>query len=359
MANYAFNCDGQYYAYAANSAVHDVTSEDISLSAWVKASSGMGDATYVISKFVGVTGYRLWIVTGWIWVRIDAPVANYLIAWGNTDIRDDTRHHIAVTIDRNGTGKVYLDGSEDGTTNVGGAMFSNSLSNAGIFTLGADTDFNNEFDGDIADAKLYIAADDIWSDEEIAYQYRHFRSRSHNIGTITERWLCDEGSGLILRGSEGNDLIATSEEGWAKMPFEWTTKQKLQTYLDQDSTIIIGDGEGENYPLGDAERVEYDVVAAIKQYLSISFSGLPATPPDVLITAASKLSAAAIGRGRMGASMGNDLTEWTDRLTNEAWSSLQRIAISQVLDGATKRPMSIANRLLLTKTRERAIVPNV
>jgi hypothetical protein len=74
---------------------------------------------------------------------------------------------------------------------------------------------------------------------------------------------------------------------------------------------------------------------------------------------AAKLTAAAIGQARQGSSMGNSLVEWTSRLQNSAWSTLQRYFINQNLIGLTKITVPFVTRLFTSKLRERAVVPSV
>lgn len=144
------------------------------------------------------------------------------------------------------------------------------------------------------------------------------------------------------------------------MAYLWTTTVDIQRYLDVESTITVGDGVDGNYSISDSEGMEKGIVNSIKGYLSISLT-LPADDsiPDVLKEAAAKLTAAAIGTARMGSSMGNDLTPWTDRLKNEAWSELQRIFVSQVLVGAVAISIPLWQRLILSRLRERTVIPGV
>jgi len=139
----------------------------------------------------------------------------------------------------------------------------------------------------------------------------------------------------------------------------WCTEADIQVFLDRESTIDIGDTASDTYAVADAIRMENMVVHDIFRYLSVSLVLSVYAPAQVLVSAAAMLTAARIGRGRMGASMGNDLTEWTDRYANQAWGKLQAIFVDQTLDNATARSIPLWQRLILSKMRERSIVPNV
>lgn len=143
------------------------------------------------------------------------------------------------------------------------------------------------------------------------------------------------------------------------MAYLWCTEADIQVYLDEVSSIIIGDGSDDTYAAGDAQRLENDVVYDIQQFLAQVFSALPDTIPEVLVTAAAKLTAASIGVARMGSAMGNDLISWTERRANEAWSSLKRIVVSQTLTDATNILVPLYMRLIYSRSRERSILPGV
>lgn len=139
--------------------------------------------------------------------------------------------------------------------------------------------------------------------------------------------------------------------------FLWCTTANIQAYLDTESTIVLGD----NYELSTAKILENDVVQEIVNYLLTVYIITTSTDSAILKVVAAKLTAAQIAMGRMAASMGADLAEFTERLKNEAWSTLQRIFISQSLPAAEVTPKSVAFplRIYLSKMRERAVVPNV
>lgn len=151
--------------------------------------------------------------------------------------------------------------------------------------------------------------------------------------------------------------LSTTINGYSG--FIWCTTNHIQTYLDANSVIDLGDGASDTYAMADAYQMENDVVYEIMNYLSKSLTLSIYAPAKVLVTAAAKLTAAAIGQARMGASMGNELTPWTHRLANSAWSRLQIIFIFQQLDNAVAKDVPLWQRLLLAKMRERSIVPNV
>jgi len=137
----------------------------------------------------------------------------------------------------------------------------------------------------------------------------------------------------------------------------WCSTNSIQAYLDTESTIVLGD----NYGLATAKVLENDAVKSIVSYLSPVFTLSVSSVSDELIRIASQITASQIAAGRMGASLGSDLAEWITRMKNEAWASLQRAFISQTLSGTgiTTKTVPLWKRLLFSKSRERAIVPNV
>jgi len=153
------------------------------------------------------------------------------------------------------------------------------------------------------------------------------------------------------------DMLGTlnSEADGEIIAFYWCTEYDIQKYLDEESVIKIDDG----YDLTDAIRMENDVVIEIVGYLNSVYVITKESNSRELRVVAAKLTAAAIGQARQGSSMGNSLVEWTSRLQNSAWSTLQRYFINQNLIGLTKITVPFVTRLFTSKLRERAVVPSV
>lgn len=146
------------------------------------------------------------------------------------------------------------------------------------------------------------------------------------------------------------------------MPYIWCTVYDIQTYLDEESTIVISDaGEGisGNYDEADAIRLENNVATKIKEYLAGTYNKSTIVTEPILVIIASQLIAAEIAFGRMASSLGSEISEWTDRLKNEAWAKLQQVFINQTLDIATPLTVPFWKRLFMSKSRERGIVSNV
>lgn len=138
--------------------------------------------------------------------------------------------------------------------------------------------------------------------------------------------------------------------------FLWCTIESIEKYLDRESSIAIGDGASDTYALVDAIMMENAVVDEIVGYLSTAYEISRLVSDDYLRDIAAKLTAGQIGAARMGASMGNELTSWTFRLKNEGWAALQRIFIHQTLQELTTKSIPYWRRLMLAKTRERAVI---
>lgn len=161
----------------------------------------------------------------------------------------------------------------------------------------------------------------------------------------------------------GTAAIAFTVQAQAQVSaYTWCTREDIQTYLDEESTITIGSaGSDATFDEVTAKRLENDVVTEIVTYLSAVFNLSAASESDILVANAAKLTAAQIGMGRQASSIGVEVAHWTIRLENKTWASLQRIFISQSLSGTaiTAKNVPLWQRLLMAKTRERSIVPNV
>jgi hypothetical protein len=120
--------------------------------------------------------------------------------------------------------------------------------------------------------------------------------------------------------------------------------------------INIADVDSNDYPTNDAKRIENACVRKIVQYLNIFFITTTDDYSDYLIDLASELTAGTIGSVEMGASVGNDPADWTNIYKNEVWGALQRHAIANSLEDFTSRNLSLAQRLIFSKTREGSVV---
>ena len=215
---YSIDCDATYYAEAANNTILDITTEDLCISAWIRADTGVTTPQRIFMKYQAdtATGYALSLINGKIRLYICGANAYYMD--GNTDLRDDTWHHIAAVIDRDNAAncKIYLDGAEDGTTNKTGTVTAvGSITNTAILVLGAYSGtYINKFEGQISDIKAYFAIGNVWSEAEILYQSQHKRDYTASAGTLTDYWHIQDKTGITLTGNV-NNLTLTDAAAWA------------------------------------------------------------------------------------------------------------------------------------------------
>jgi len=212
------NCDATYYAQAADGTIHDITTQDISVSMWVKVEVGSAANQVLLSKHDGTTGYRLYLDGGQHKLLIeDGAKKSYI--WAGSDIRDGLWHHVAVYFDRSSPyiSKIFTDGVDDtAIIFVAGAGAPVTLSNTQKLHIGASAGPANILDGIVTDAKLYYAVGAHWSAVQIVYQAANPFDYTSLSGTITEYWQCTEGSGVTLNGSADNDLTLTSANVWVE-----------------------------------------------------------------------------------------------------------------------------------------------
>jgi len=143
------------------------------------------------------------------------------------------------------------------------------------------------------------------------------------------------------------------------LDYLWCSTELIQSWLSKRSMINIADVDSNDYPTNDAKRIENACVRKIVQYLNIFFIITTDVYSDYLIDLASELTAGTIGSVEMGASVGQEPADWTNRFKNEVWGALQTHAISNVLEDFTSRNLSLAQRLIYSKIRESTVVRNV
>lgn len=226
LGGVSVDCDGTHYAAAANSSIHNVTTQDICVSAWIKLDDDSAGIEGIIAKrnttsgagyFFGIDDTTFGGADGVLILYISDGAHTYTLT-GNTNLRDGEWHHVAGIIDRSAaaTCKLYVDGSEDGTTNKAGTVTDvDSITNTMIImSLGKGSYADRIFDGQIADAKIYYAAGATWTETQVDRQYENPYNRTAAvIGTITDGWFCDDKTGTTIDG--GYDLTLTNSVAWS------------------------------------------------------------------------------------------------------------------------------------------------
>ena len=210
----AFDLDGSIDAEAANNTIHDFTTEDLGIWAWVKLNTDASGFTMVVEKQI-VSGYWFGCNDGVLEFNIDDGPDSYALS-GNTDIRDGQWHFAAGIIDKSDASncKLYLDGIEDGTTNKLGTVTDvGLLTNARILRFGS---FNGSlnWDGKIAEWGIaypsdIMAANEMGAAGEIANLFNNPGDPSQWPNS-EDYWLCNDNAGNTTVTGANNNLTASA-----------------------------------------------------------------------------------------------------------------------------------------------------
>ncbi len=202
---------------------------------------------------------------------------------------------------------------------------------------------------------------DINDPEDIAYSYslagNEYPSYLDGI-----RGFCFDSSNLYVMAHDINSIVSfeislLDEEPPVVGGYLWSNTSKIQALLSERSMIIISDIGNNNYPISNACVIENMCVRKIVNYLNTFFIiSVDDSPTDYLIDLVSELTASTIGTAEMGASIGQDASDWTNVYKNNVWSSLQQCAVSNTLEGFHPRGLSLLQRLIYSKMRESSIV---
>jgi len=250
------DCDETYYADADNNTVHDVTTQDIGISAWVSLDSGSSSSSVLEKDYItDYSGYIFGVDTGVITMFISDGTDFYLMT-GDSDIRDNKWHQIAGIIDRNNAAncKIYLDGFEDGTTNKTGTIGNvDSITNTSTLELGRSGG-GNIFDGQIRDVVLaypadITAADEMGADGEMLILATEPGDNT-NYCNYEDYWECSDNTGTTITGIN-EDLTLTSSSAWSQEAF--VTMNRIS-----DSSFENGGLGGWSFINTDIEEVSKD-----------------------------------------------------------------------------------------------------
>jgi len=275
--------DAKYYAQAANNTIHNITTEDISISAWVKVDTDASSIGVALGKR-STTGYMLYYSDI---QKISAYARDSDTAYsitGNSSIKDNKWHHIALILDRDNeaNSKVYLDGIDNTSSKNNSILDVSTVTNAVTMALGAQGNSGDyKFDGQLRDVKLYYADGDHWTDEQILYQATHPFDYSAGAGTLTDYWRCDEGTGTTINGkpSTGYNLTLSNALAWSTQPkIKMTTGLVGYWKMDDNAdntTVRDYSGKGNNGTFSDATGNPFTSAHATSGQISgaLSFDG--------------------------------------------------------------------------------------
>jgi len=252
-----FNLDATYYAQAANNTIHDMTTEDIGVWAWVKVGSTLSSVSTIASKTTGLNslGYILYLhsANGSPYFYIHDGV-DFFYMIGAQDLRDGLPHFVAAIIDKSNVNNcnMYVDGVALSLATAGNLALVGSLTNASIFRVGDAAGGGRLFDGFIRDAGICYPADIMAAGEmgeagAIAAMYA-------NPGDLTQypnfedRWACDDNAASTVVVGAVNNLAASAntntfaEEHWKMYEVCWEADRAAIT----GKLRITGAGAGAN-----------------------------------------------------------------------------------------------------------------
>lgn len=149
--NYAINFDGStnYVQVSDNTYLRfDASTQDFSLFAWVKRDTN-GEMNIISKEDADNDGWRLQFTSGnAVRCSVDAIDIDSTLA-----ITDSNWHHVGCTIDRDGNGRVYIDGAANGNAT---AISSEAMANTANIRIGTRSySSTNYFDGLIDDVRIY------------------------------------------------------------------------------------------------------------------------------------------------------------------------------------------------------------
>ncbi|HEY9114790.1 MAG TPA: LamG-like jellyroll fold domain-containing protein, partial [Bacteroidales bacterium] len=171
----------------------DIGTGDFSVSLWVKMGSNQPSYPTLLSKGATsntTTGYWCYISGSRLRFSI-SDGSQRLGAYSNSlSIFDNTWHHIAVNLDRDGNAEFFVDGISAGTYDIS-TFNGKNISNASrLLTIGsAGTSSTTFFNGSIDDVRLY---NKVLSAAEVAT----LANNTPNY-TLVSHWAFDENSGTI------------------------------------------------------------------------------------------------------------------------------------------------------------------
>lgn len=283
-----FDCQDLYYGRLASSGLHDVTTLDIGIAFAVRVRTNDAAHNYVMNKnwsnngscrcFVGDTGHA--------YIGIKDTSGNEFSMHINQDIRDGGWHFVLFIIDRSGNANctIYIDGAVAASIAKSGDITTlGTCTNSQRLAVGASSNLWSIASCGIANVAIRQVADilavgEMGASGEAA---NLMDPDPANWPTCDEYWEMDEGSGVALSGSAGNDLTANSANAWIASSESFITQAGISLAdtmsgadsLQADASTVLADTISLN-----------DLLAAGTQF----FLADSITLTDALISAASR-----------------------------------------------------------------------
>lgn len=136
------------------------------------------------------------------------------------------------------------------------------------------------------------------------------------------------------------------------LEYFWCRTIDIQKYLDENSTISIGD----TFDTNTAIRIENDTVDEIIEYLDYVVCVTTDSRIRFLKTQAARITAARIATSRFAGTMTLEIAEFIRRLENQAWAALMRAFLRGSIRGLVSKDTTYQERLLHYKIREQGVI---
>jgi hypothetical protein len=211
-----FDGSNDYISVTDAASLEFGSSENITISAWFKASSSAGDDVHIVSKNGDAISdvYQMKLAFGCI--RVSAKDGSFIgpndFTSNTCGLRDDLWHHAAFTYNHtSGAGVLYLDGVSDATSTDSGA---GTIGTAGTLVIAAEETPGSYFPGVIDELRI---SNSLRNSDWIATEYNNQSSPTTFITKSpqeTQRdrvlhWGFNEGSGTTANDSSGNNNAGT------------------------------------------------------------------------------------------------------------------------------------------------------
>jgi hypothetical protein len=202
----SFDGDNDYVGISSFPNI-DLTSNNISVSAWLKVSTTQADTISRVINHGNSTGYTLWLTNGQ--AHFSLLNGGAVTAVSTTNIQDNNWHYVTSIFDGSNI-KIYIDGVEEQSVFIG--SFTPPSANNDTLKFATNHDGSQDFNGTISQVSIWNKA---LSQEEI-------KQNMHSIPDISDSsllgyWPFNEGAGSNTydRSSNSNNGTIT-DATWTK-----------------------------------------------------------------------------------------------------------------------------------------------
>ncbi len=229
------------------------STQDFSVSFWIKTTTNAGDAAIVTDKnwYSGYNkGWVFSMTSGLVWLNV-GDGSERIDLYSTSYLNDGEWHYVAGSFDRDGIATLYIDGIAEASDNMSAL---NDIHTSFGLSMGADVYGAYDYEGEIEEVKIFNSA---LSQNEIRLK-RHLTAYPDLESDLIHYYQFNRASGDVLDRVSNNhlSLIGSADRSSSSAPLgggfsEWLSISSAGNYMFTTPAIQLDLSSSTLVPQGD------------------------------------------------------------------------------------------------------------